>query len=68
MVKLQEVYETLAQVGAQECTDLHFVIFEARVDGDLIKALHGRPVWIRMPAGVVCNCYKVAGLALKVLR
>ena len=48
MVKFQEVYETLVQVGAQECTDLHFVIFEARVDGDLIKALHGRPVRIHM--------------------
>ena len=48
MVKLQEVYETLAQVRAQECTDLHFVIYEVRVDGDLIKALHGRLVWICM--------------------
>ena len=48
MVKLQEVYETLAQVWAQECTDLHLVIFEAWVDGDLIKALHDRPVQIRM--------------------
>ena len=48
LVKLQEVYETLAHVRAQECTDLHLVIFEARVDGDLIKTLHGRPVRIRM--------------------
>ena len=48
MVKFQKVYETLAQVRAQECTDLHFVIFEARVDGDLIKALHGRPIRIHM--------------------
>ena len=48
MVKLQEVYETLAQVWAQECTDLYFVIFEAQVDGDLVKALHGRPIQICM--------------------
>ena len=53
MVKLQEVYETLAHVRVQECTDLHFVIYEARVDGDLIKALHERSVWIRM----ACQSY-----------
>ena len=56
------------EVWLQMSSDLDFAVWQVRVNGNIVQFLQGRLVWIYGPARVLCNCYKVEGLALNVLR
>ena len=48
MVLLEEVDEVLTEVWLQMCSDLHLMVWQVEMDGNLIEFLHDKLVQIRV--------------------
>ena len=63
----EELNECKAKFEAETCTNLDLVIWEVRMNANIIKPIYARFIGICM-FSLDCSYDKVEGLALKVLQ
>ena len=67
MVLLNELDECIVEVEFESSANLNLVIWNVWMDEDIVQLIHARLIRFVCSTEADCNCYKVEGLAFKVL-